>query len=221
MIIVDSREPAQLKDALPQFIDVTVETLKYGDYLWTKKDGSLRVIERKTLDDLISSLRTNRLEEQLAGCIKEYRRVSLLVEGSLFEKGGIIPTTFMDLKPEMFNNLMCSIQEHNIEFLWSPSLKYTPKILLALWKRDQKPQESKKLLMGKVQRKNPMIFHRDKRIGVLMAVWERLPEKVAAELVKQYGGLFGVLHAPEKDLLKIKGLGKGLIHNLYRSVGKS
>lgn len=79
-IIVDIHEPEDIKEKL----DCIVEHLAVGDYMLIGEKGKV-VIERKEINDLVSSLRSNRLWEQLHGLKvleeEEGFRPLVLVEG--------------------------------------------------------------------------------------------------------------------------------------------
>jgi ERCC4-type nuclease len=62
MIIIDSREPFDI-----QAIGDKVELLEYGDIKIIAHDKQI-IIERKTPSDFWNSLKSGRLNEQLAGC---------------------------------------------------------------------------------------------------------------------------------------------------------
>lgn len=217
IILADSRDPKEISQGIKALgVQVQVKALSFGDYSWHKSSGEIRGIERKTLSDLISSLFNKRLESQLAGCIETYDQVTVLLEGPLAE-------TFLgrQITPVHFANLMSSIGEHGIEVVWSPSLAWTPRILVGLYQRDQRPETERKFLRASITKRRPSIVRLDKEVEMLMRVWERLPESAAIKLVKKYGGLWGVLQAKPEALMEYKGIAKRRIKSLYRAVGKT
>jgi ERCC4-type nuclease len=64
-IIIDSREPQWVRDLKFNDLPVTVATLKMGDVHALTSDGCLLVIERKTPDDYLNSLKEGRLMVQI------------------------------------------------------------------------------------------------------------------------------------------------------------
>lgn len=65
-IMIDSREPADIKALKFSGIPTTVTMLDTGDILAVTDDGHELVIERKTPDDLLNTLKDDRLFPQLA-----------------------------------------------------------------------------------------------------------------------------------------------------------
>ncbi len=83
VLIIDSREPRHLIDALLEKVPGSrVESLPYGDFL-IEGSNQRFIIERKTVRDLFASLNDGRMWDQLKGIerFEGYKRV-LLVEGS-------------------------------------------------------------------------------------------------------------------------------------------
>jgi len=86
MILIDDREDRALLHFFRPF-DVTIEStrLEYGDFCWAGNgpDGDCLVgVERKTIRDLVNSMRSKRLSGyQLQGLCEMYNFVYLLVEG--------------------------------------------------------------------------------------------------------------------------------------------
>mgnify|MGYP001564620098 CR=1 FL=1 len=69
----------------PYDVDVQVTRLEFGDICWSGKGSTgpeLIGVERKTIHDLVSSIRSKRLSgHQLPGLVRTYDWVYLLVEG--------------------------------------------------------------------------------------------------------------------------------------------
>ncbi len=100
MILLDERIGS--KELLPLFrpYDVPVQLghLDYGDAMWIGNGPTgpeSIAVERKTLHDLVSSMRSNRLSgHQLPGLLDNYNWVYLLVEG-VWRAGGTGVTEFL------------------------------------------------------------------------------------------------------------------------------
>ena len=54
----------------------------------------------------------------------------------------------------------------------------------------------------------------------LLALCPRMPEKVSIRLIDKYGSIWAILNTPDKELLEIQGIGKGLLEKLHTGVGK-
>lgn len=80
MIITDDREPPDLISLLKLTCKVEIRRLNPGDYvIW--QNGVAVGVERKTFSDLLSSLASGRLEEQLERLRRAYVKTYLLIEG--------------------------------------------------------------------------------------------------------------------------------------------
>lgn len=82
-VVIDSREPKWVQELGFDGALKTVTQLEYGDILATTSDGELLVIERKTVDDLLNTIRADRLLHQLNGIARQSRWAYLVVTGSM------------------------------------------------------------------------------------------------------------------------------------------
>lgn len=81
VVIVDTREPPYISSQLASFgLTVVEDTLETGDYIFYPH-GLKVAIERKRIDDLLNSLRDNRMVSQAHRLIDEFSAAILLVEG--------------------------------------------------------------------------------------------------------------------------------------------
>ena len=82
-IMLDSREPDWVKSLEFSGIPKTVTMLDWGDCMAATDDGSMILVERKTPDDLLGSLRDERLFLQLSNMLLVTRYAYLMVTGEL------------------------------------------------------------------------------------------------------------------------------------------
>lgn len=75
-IMIDQREPEHIQK---QFPDAAVTLLDVGDAWVACEDGHILMIERKTSDDLLSSLRDGRLLEQISRLVEN--RINQQLQG--------------------------------------------------------------------------------------------------------------------------------------------
>lgn len=85
LVLMDTREPENIRLAFRSVLGETVEyvALPEGDFAIPDKDNCLLGIERKTVGDLINSLRDGRLVSQLRRMETAYTYRVLLIEGEL------------------------------------------------------------------------------------------------------------------------------------------
>jgi len=83
LILVDSREPAHVAQSIKRghpLLPTEVKKLQAGD-IWIMADEQFIIIERKTVPDLLASIKDGRLENQVMDALKLTRNVVVLIEG--------------------------------------------------------------------------------------------------------------------------------------------
>jgi len=108
-MIIDSREPDYIKNKLTKFGNV--ETLEVGDYIVHNK-----IIERKTANDLISSIMDKRIWEQLSNMKynKEFDPI-LIITGNIWKA---LSETRIRNKSNFYYGAMYGITKYNIPILY-------------------------------------------------------------------------------------------------------
>ncbi len=82
-VLIDQREPAWVQQLTFGGVPTAVTLLDHGDLQAVTDDDALLVFERKTADDLLNSLKDNRLFNQLAGLTSLTRWAYLVITGTL------------------------------------------------------------------------------------------------------------------------------------------
>jgi ERCC4-type nuclease len=82
-VIIDSREPDWIQKLAFGGVLTVVTQLDHGDLLATTDDGEMIVVERKTADDLLNTIRADRFLPQMAGIAQQSRWAYLVITGSL------------------------------------------------------------------------------------------------------------------------------------------
>lgn len=82
-ILVDSREPAWVQELAWGGVTKAVTMLEHGDLWLTTKAGALLIVERKTVNDLLGSIRDGRLWPQVAGMIAQTRWCYVVICGRM------------------------------------------------------------------------------------------------------------------------------------------
>ncbi len=82
-VIIDSREPEWVQNLTFGGIPKTVNALDHGDLLGATADGSSILVERKTPDDLLGTIKEGRLFPQLADMLDKTRWAYLVITGEL------------------------------------------------------------------------------------------------------------------------------------------
>ncbi len=131
LVLVDDREPESAKPRLDQYgLNAQVARMEAGDYAFYPH-GMKFGIERKTISDLLGSIRSGRLQTQLHKLIAAYDRAFLLREGAFKRSGSGKVAYFNPKHPERdhdgwvtsgwdwtaWSGLMADIQMMGVDFI--------------------------------------------------------------------------------------------------------
>lgn len=86
-LTIDSREPKPYKDIAFDDAPAVVLELPHGDFMLTTSDGAILCVERKTVNDLLSSIKDGRLPKQVAGMRAITPWTYVIIEGALYADG--------------------------------------------------------------------------------------------------------------------------------------
>ncbi len=123
MLLVDVHEPKSLAAELHQGMPIKAITLKYGDYSF-----SGTIIERKSLSDFFSSLKSGRLLEQMENINRFYTNKYLLIEGFFdFE--------YVNNIEYLYNQLFRITHDFGVRIIFSKDEKQTAAFIRKLYFR--------------------------------------------------------------------------------------
>lgn len=184
------------RSGLPQMLAdrgcaVTVERLDAGDYLLSAGFG----IERKSASDLVKSVCSGRLLEQLDRLAKTYGCAALLIEGDSWEGD-------WRLKAPMLGEIYHEIsQRRDMNVIYSPSIIFSARILMDLARREQ--------YRGSAP---PMPRPAAQRVRTSEDVLRSLPgvgQAGAKKLLRTFGSVRAVANATEPELQAALGPKRG------------
>lgn len=147
-IIIDSREPETIRS---QFPGAAVTMLEYGDAWVACDDGSILLIERKTPEDFLNSLRSGRIFEQIAKMVDPLHLQYLKGEKQTYWPYLIITGVFQPgAKGEVFANgqatgwrwnsvwgALLTVQEMGCMVTFAPSDTEYGGVIMALVRRER------------------------------------------------------------------------------------
>jgi len=219
--IVDTREKFKLVWANKlKKLGCTVElkALEAGDFMTEHC-----IFERKTVGDFVQSMRGNygrvggRLFDQAHKLIlfaQKTNRIPFLV----------IIGDFADYKEEVkqygnlnvnavFGAIASVIVRYDINVIWN--LQGEDEAIFVMYKIAEKVAEGK---LSVPHRKSVRKVHTDPKVIRVANVLGVSP-KLAARLVKQFGGLRRILLASDRELMQIKGIGPSTIARIKAYIG--
>ncbi len=180
-IIVDSREKNSLVLSYlrEKNAKCEIKKLDVGDYII----GEV-IIERKTFHDLIHSIKTNRLKEQIKN-LKQYEKKVLILE-----KDPRIEV-HSQIHPNTINGTVIALTiHHNIPIIYTTSERHTAQILLQISTNEKKEQP--------IQTKKIPKTYNEKRQFILES-FPGIGPKHAKELIENFNSLKEIFNSKDKN----------------------
>jgi crossover junction endonuclease MUS81 len=147
-IIIDNRETELYKDIIERDLDkykdkitITKEQLELGDIIIKIDDDSdsTFVYERKTMNDMISSVKDGRYKEQKTRLISNYENINYIIEGT-----DIICSNNSHSQQLLTSIYYYSMYRDNINVLFTKNVKETVTLILLIsTKMVDKPENFK------------------------------------------------------------------------------
>ncbi len=190
MLLIDRHEPdAIIKKLEP--LPVRVVTLKYGDYSFSDT-----IIERKTLSDFFSSLKSNRLKEQMEYISRYYTEKFLLIEG-------FFDFSYINNIDYLYSELADIALNFNINLIFSKDMAQTADII----KRAYRQRNFGYPL--NIQKKDN-VYHAAKFFGV--------SNKKLEILFSKFGNIRNMVNADKKEFKGLKSVGKKTIEKVKNTL---
>jgi len=178
-IIIDTREKNSniLANLYEHKANIKQQKLEIGDY----SIGEI-VAERKTINDLIGSLKTGHLHNQLKQ-LKQYNKPLIILEKK---------DAHSQMHPNAINGIIISIiLHHNIPIIYTNSEKHTTQILIQIAKRQQKqPQTNKTKIPDSLQHQKQYILESFPNIG----------PTASKKLLKKFSSLKEIFNSEKKQI---------------------
>lgn len=206
LIFIDSREIANgILDFFEQYdCEIQSKNLLCGDFIISDRV----CIERKTVNDFISSITDKRLFQQLALMKENFEKPILLIEGE--------DSLYGTLQPNIIRGVVSSISiDYGIPIIWTRSFADTAGLIYWMAKREQ------------ILEKREVVF-RNKKVPKKMEEKQEyfvssLPDISvvrAKSLLKHFKSPQDIFNADEKELQKVEGIGKKIAKNIRKILEK-
>lgn len=198
MLIVDYREPKEIKDYLSnKNIHFCIQHLIIGDYIvngW--------YIERKSLNDFFTSYQSGRLFTQMLQ-LAQHKKGILILEG--FTLG------YIQQKEVFYSIIIKIIFGYKIQIIFTENYEHTAAFLIALYKNtfSDVPQNPKLMppYLSSMARKKQILF-----------CFPNLGKKKAARILTEFSSLRAFFTAPS-SLLQQHGIGKKTQEEIEKIIG--
>jgi len=231
-LLVDVFEPIEILNFLSQSVDVKVSPLNAGgllDYFWVT-DHSI-TIERKSVGDLIGSIKDDSLEKRLILGLQHADECGLLVEGFMSPhgkgtvwwksvKGGkfqvpyrTYATPYHEIQAVLYRYDKLGISCYHTSDYFSTAVT-----LVSTYNNSKKDEHR---TFQRYLKKKPNIMKPNPYIETLMGLsGVQVGEVRAKALIKEFGTPFGVFCQDGIDLMQVDGIGKKLAEDILRSIGR-
>ena len=178
--------------------DIDLVTLAVGDYAVGD-----RVIERKTVADLHSSLVNRRFWSQVAALRRDPRRAYVLVEGEDLDDGPV--------PARALRGALLKVLDNGIRLLRTPSPADTALWLTVLARQEQRRVEHRATV---ATGRRPIVIS---PVGLLAAI-PGISIESAKALLSEFGSIAAIAAASEPDLQSIRGIGPERAQALVRAL---
>lgn len=193
-IVIDDREK---KSGIPDLlkavgVNIEIKTLPIGDYIVAPET----VVERKSIQDLMSSIFDGRLFDQCSRLKEHFQHPIILMEGNVDEIDSITEN------PLIFYGALSTIAiDFKIPIIPTSSASHTAKLLVSMCSRKQ---SHKGPFLKKIRKSNDL---QKQQLSTLCSL-PGVGEKTAIRMLKKFGSPLQVFTAPYTELSKVEGLGE-------------
>jgi len=207
-IIADKREKNSLviAELNEEGVSVEMKQLQVADYLISKDIA----VERKTVNDFISSMLSKRLLKQLIDLKENYSKPLLIIEG-IEEQDIYKSDRHPKLHPNAIRGMILSILlEFSIPVIFTKDYIDTAQFLILLAKKQEKP--SREISLKAKRRAFSLAEQQQFIIESLPGIGPIL----AKEMLKKFKTVRGVMNANKVELQKVKKINKKKADNIKR-----
>ena len=204
-MIVDTREPDIVFQLVSTwFPSAQRRLLDYGDL-----KGKFYLVERKSINDLIQSTFSGRLDMQLLGFVDYADNEELLpvlaVHGCLLD----VEQYYPNAAAIVTGILASAAVRYGVQIVWLPELN---SLIEVVCKMELKAREGK---LGRPRKPRLRIKLRHEREVANLATLLRIPVNSAREIMHR-GGLRWLLQASDAQILLIPGIGEKTLKRIRR-----
>jgi len=221
-VLVDKGEMTLL-GILKKFCHPEVVKLPLGDLAIITDSGAM-LVERKTVADLISSIRSNRLWSQLLGMMKaeeilghRVNRRLLVIQGGFWEHTNVSPVNEERFWSSMMGALL------SINFVYdTPCIlcenNYAFEVFLRILLQREEKGKNARLPRGRWYKKPvERLPVKDVKEFVLDAI-PGIGETHAKRLLDYYGTILDIATSSKSELMRVEGIGEKRAERIYSTL---
>lgn len=192
MIVIDTREKNSLviSELAEQGMSYELRPLAVADYII----GDI-AIERKTVNDFISSMLNKRLLRQLED-LKQYPKKLLIIEG--LEEQELYTEEGSGINPNAIRGMLLSVVlNYQVPIIFTKNYRDTVSFLILLEKRQNRGEKEISL---RVRKKTNNIYEQQQ---IIVEGFPGIGPSTAKALLKKFKTIKAIINAKNKDLLKV------------------
>ncbi len=214
-IIADRREKNSLviAELVSNGVDVDFNTLEVGDFVISDEIA----VERKTINDFISSMMDKRLLNQLINLRNNYKKPLLIIEG--LEEQDLYKNSRFDMHENSIRGMILSaIMDFNVPVIFTNNCKDTADYLALLVKKQENPNKEISL---NAKRKASSLSEQQQFI---IEGFPGIGPALAKNLLKKFETIQAIANADKEELKKAEKLNDSKadkIHKIFREKYKS
>lgn len=212
-IIIDNREKNSLvaSELMSLGAEIEFRQLLIADYIISEEIA----VERKTIDDFVSSMINKRLIFQLTDLKKNFKKPLLLIEGT-DEQDFYRPASHPNMNENAIKGMMLSIvTDFGIPIIFSKDYKDSATFLYLLVKREEK---GKKEFSFKIKRKT---FNMKEQQQLIIEGFPGIGPSIAKNILKHFKTIPAFANASIEELEKVEKLGKKKAINIKALLDKN
>ncbi len=197
IIFVDNREQASsvTKALFERECKIIMKQLPIGDYILSKDV----CVERKTIQDFVSSMIDGRLFNQLVDLRENYPKPLIILEGKIDEL-----FTLRNIHRNSLIGALTSIAlDYQVPIINTKNVEETAEYLYVIAKREQ--LANKKEVSLRIGRKGLTLKEQQQYI---VEGFPLVGPGLAKNLLKEFGSIKNIANANEKELQNVENLGK-------------
>jgi Fanconi anemia group M protein len=197
-IIADIREKNSLviSELIHLGADVELKHLNLADYIISKDIA----VERKTINDFVSSVINKRLQSQLIDLKKNFKAPLLLIEKEDHQEI-YRPSGHPNIHENAIRGMLLSIANFEVPFILTEGYEDTANYLLLLAKKQLKPEQPFSLAFKR------KAFSLKNQQQIILESFPGIGPSTAKSLLKHFKTIKNFINASEEELKKTK-LGK-------------
>ena len=204
-LFVDHREyrSSVVKNLVAKGVDVEAKQLDTGDYILSSRIG----VERKNVDDFLSSLIEGKLFKQISELRDAYSRPILIIEGDdLLNKRNINHNA-------IFGSLAAINVDYGISVLRTKNSSETADMLRVIANREQRKDKKSVAIRGE----KTQMSTREKQ-QFLVEGLPNVSAVLAKRLLNHFGSIHDIFNASEGELRKVEGIGKNISSEIVKVI---